>query len=97
MENTQAYQKAKKKVEARLGFKIHVAVYIAVNAILIGVNLINSPESLWFIWPLMGWGIAIFWHAMGVFVFSEESGTKESMIRKEMDRQLSRKQKHRSS
>lgn len=91
MENTEAYQKAKKKVQARLGFKNHLVVYLAVNAILISVNLINSPDYLWFIWPLMGWGIAIFWHAMSVFVFNKESGVTERMIREEMDKQLSNK------
>lgn len=92
MENTQAYQKAKKKVQARLGFKSHLAVYLAVNAILISVNLINSPDNLWFVWPLMGWGIAIFRHAMATFVFNKESGVTERMIRKEMDKQLSNKE-----
>jgi len=91
MENTQAYQKAKKKVQARLGFKAHLAVYLVVNAILIGVNFISSPDYLWFIWPLMGWGIAIFWHAMRIFVFNKESDFTERMIRKEMDKQLSSK------
>ena len=90
MENTQVYQNARKKVQARLGFKIHLAVYLAVNAILIGVNLINSPDYLWFVWPLMGWGIAIFWHAMGVFVFNK-AGVTERMIRKEMDKQILKK------
>lgn len=92
MENTQAYQKAKKKVQARLGLKIHLTVYLVVNAILISVNFLNSPDYLWFIWPLMGWGIAIFWHAMGVFVFNKESGVTERMIRKEMDKQLANKE-----
>jgi hypothetical protein len=91
MENTQEYQKAKKKVEARLGFKSHLTVYLVVNAILIGVNFISSPDYLWFIWPLMGWGIAIFWHAMGVFVFNKKSEVTERMIQKEMDKQLSNK------
>ena len=88
MENTEAYQKAKKKVEARLGSKAHLTVYLVVNAILVGVNLINSPEYLWFIWPLMGWGIAIFWHAMAVFVFDKKSDVMEKMILEEMDKQL---------
>ncbi|NER16577.1 2TM domain-containing protein [Spongiivirga citrea] len=92
MENTEAYQKAKKKVRARLGFKVHLAVYIAVNAILISINLINSPDYLWAIWPLMGWGIAIFWHAMNLYVLNKESGVTENMIRKEMDRQLLKKE-----
>lgn len=90
MENTKAYQKAKEKVEARLGFKVHLAVYLIVNAILITVNLVNSPEALWFIWPLMGWSIGIFWHAMGVFVFDKKgSEIFERMVREEMDKQFS--------
>jgi hypothetical protein len=89
MENTKAYQKAKKKVEERLGFKVHLTVYLVVNAILITVNLINSPDNLWFIWPLMGWTIGIFWHAMGVFVFNKDSEVIEKMIQKEMDKQIS--------
>ncbi|WP_299218236.1 2TM domain-containing protein [uncultured Aquimarina sp.] len=92
MENTEAYQKAKKKVKAKLNFKTHLTVYLVVNAILISINLINSPDYLWFVWPLMGWGIAIFWHAMSVFVINKESGITESMIRREMDKQLSKKE-----
>lgn len=89
MENTKAYQEAKKKVEARLGFKVHLTVFLVVNSILITVNLINSPNTLWFIWPLMGWGIGIFWHAMAVFVFDKKGPDMlERMIREEMDRQL---------
>ena len=88
MENTKAYQRAKKKVEARLGFRVHLTVYLFVNAILMTINLINSPEYLWFIWPLMGWGIGLFWHAMAVFVFDKKSALIENMIRKEMDKQL---------
>lgn len=92
MENTKAYQEAKKKVEARLGFKVHLTVYLVVNAILITVNLINSPNNLWFIWPLIGWSIGIFWHAMGVFVFKKDSEVIEKMIQKEMDKHISETQ-----
>lgn len=88
MENTRAYQRAKKKVEAKLGFNTHLAVYLVVNAILMTVNFIKSPENLWFIWPLMGWGIGIFWHAMTVFVFDKKTTLIDKMVRKEMDEQL---------
>jgi hypothetical protein len=90
MENTKAYQEAKKKVEARLGFKVHLTVYLVVNAILITVNLMNSPDNLWFLWPLLGWTIGIFWHAMGVYVFKQKSGVVEKMIQREMDKQISK-------
>ncbi len=91
MENQRAYQKAKRRVEAKVGFYIHLSVYIAVNLLLIIVNLTTSPEYLWFKWPLMGWGIGLFFHAIGVFVFSGRSLVTEQMIEKEMKKEASKK------
>ena len=92
MEKEEAYQKAKKRVEAKIGFYIHLAVYVGVNILLIIINLITSSEYLWFKWPLIGWGIGVFFHALGVFVFSGGSAIKEQMIEKEMKKEASKKQ-----
>jgi 2TM domain-containing protein len=84
------YEKAKKRVEEIKGFYSHLIVYICVNIVLVIINLVTSPGAIWFYWPLLGWGIGLFFHAMGVFVFSkfpgkqwEERKIKEVM--KEMD------------
>ncbi len=45
------------------GVAVHLFVYLAVNALLIGINLTYSPDNLWFIWPLLGWGIGLAGHA----------------------------------
>ncbi|MDH3580532.1 MAG: 2TM domain-containing protein [Hyphomicrobiales bacterium] len=45
------------------GVAVHLFVYIAVNALLIAVNVRSTPESLWFQWPLLGWGIGLAGHA----------------------------------
>ena len=92
MEKEETYQKAKKRVEAKIGFYIHLAVYVGVNILLIVINLITSSEYLWFKWPLIGWGIGLFFHALGVFVFSGGSAIKEQMIEKEMKKEASKKQ-----
>jgi hypothetical protein len=42
-------------------------VYIVINLLLFLINMIFSPATLWFIWPLLGWGIAIALHAFFVF------------------------------
>ena len=84
MENQEAYEKAKKRVEAKIGFYIHLAVYVGVNLLLLIINLTTSPEYLWFKWPLMGWGIGLFFHGLGVFAFSKGEVIKERMIEKEM-------------
>ena len=45
------------------GVAVHLFAYLAVNALLIGVNLIQTPDNLWFIWPLLGWGLGLAAHA----------------------------------
>lgn len=74
-----AYQNAKLKVE----FRIHLFSYIAVNLILAVVNILLSPETLWVIWPVLGWGIGLAVHAINVH-FATNSSVKERMIEKEM-------------
>jgi hypothetical protein len=84
MEQDKNYERAKERVEEKLGFFSHLAVYVIVNVILLVINLTQSPGQLWFYWPLMGWGIGVFFHGMGVFVFGEGSSMKERMIRREL-------------
>jgi hypothetical protein len=93
MENQEAYERAKKRVEAKFGFYIHLSVYIVVNLLLVVINFSTSTQYLWFKWPLMGWGVGLFFHALSVFLFSAGSAIKDQMIEKEMEREALRKQK----
>ena len=67
MDEQARYQEAKKRVEEIKGFYLHLASYLFVNVALIVINLLTSPEYLWFIWPLIGWGIGLIVHAFTVF------------------------------
>ncbi len=49
------------------GFFAHLRVYIIVNIILIVVNLFTSPSYWWSVWPLLFWGIGLFFHYMNTF------------------------------
>ena len=88
MENREAYERAKKRVEAKMGFYVHFVVYVGVNILLIVINFLSSPHYLWFKWPLMGWGIGLLVHGLGVFVFSKGKSIKERMIEKEMKKNM---------
>jgi hypothetical protein len=81
------YQKAKERVEAIKGFYIHLTVFVVVNLMLFSINMIVSPDSLWFIWPLMGWGIGFVFHALSVFGFLPRFGAdwEERKIREIME------------
>ncbi len=52
---------------ARAGFYIHLAAYLIVNGLLVGVNLLATPGRLWFFWPLLGWGAGLLAHALAAF------------------------------
>jgi len=90
MEDRELYERAKKKVEARIGFYIHLVVYLAVNTLLIIINLNTSPEYYWFKWPLLGWGIGLLFHGLGVYASSIGSSVKERMIQKQIKKESSK-------
>jgi hypothetical protein len=54
------------------GFFFHFSAYVLVNAILIVVNLLTTPDRLWFFWPLLGWGIGILAHGLAVYFSAGE-------------------------
>ena len=61
------YERARKKVEAIKGFYVHLSIYLLVNLFLLLLNILTSPDTLWFWMPLLGWGIAILAHGFSVF------------------------------
>lgn len=86
MKNQQAYANAKKKVEARMGFYIHLVIYLVVNTFLVILNLTFTKDYFWAIWPMLGWGIGLIVHALSTFVFTAESSLKKRLIEKEMQK-----------
>ncbi len=63
MDENEAYQKAKAKARRIKGFYHHLAAYILVNLLLIVINLIFSPDYLWFYFVTVFWGIGLVWNA----------------------------------
>jgi len=84
VENQEAYQRAKRRVESKYGFYRHMVIYAAVSILLIIINFSTSADYLWVMWPLIGWGFAVFLHALRVFVFPGGSIITEEMIEEEM-------------
>jgi len=49
-------------------FLAHLAAYVAVTLICAAVNLWLAPENLWFVWVLLGWGIAVATHGLALYL-----------------------------
>ncbi len=85
--NDEKYREAKKRVKELKDFYRNLLTYVGVNILLIIINLLTSPGSLWFYWVTIFWGIGIVLHASKVFIFKgkflgkewEEKKIKEMM------------------
>jgi fatty acid desaturase len=74
MSEDKIYEQAKKRVQARREFFIHLAVYIVVNIMLVLIWAFAAGRGFpWFIFPLGGWGIGLLSHGLRVFVFEGKS------------------------
>lgn len=85
MSDEEIYEQAKKTVEAKKGFYVHLTVYILVNIMLVLIWAFAAGRGFpWFVFPLVGWGIGVLFHFLGVFVF--EGGPSKAAIEKEAER-----------
>jgi hypothetical protein len=71
------------RIEKRRDFWTHVTAYVVVNALLTGIWFVtNDGDSFWPIFPLLGWGIGLVFHALDVY----RSPVTEERIQHEMRR-----------
>lgn len=75
-------QRAIRRIRARRGFWTHVAIYVAVNALLVVVWAMTGAGYFWPIWPILGWGLGVALSAARVFLRPTE--ISEARIEREM-------------
>jgi hypothetical protein len=84
MNQTIDYRDAKRHVERKLGFYIHLSVYLAVNTGLITLNILLASAKPWAVFPLLGWGIGLLFHGLAVFLHAPGAAWKQRMIDNEL-------------
>ena len=52
---------------AKIGLGYHLTAYLAVNAVLIWINLDIYPQYFWAKWSLAGWIVALLYHGFSTF------------------------------
>ena len=82
---------AKKRVQTRLGFITHLAMYLVTNASLILIWYLTGGGYPWFVWVMFGWGIGILGHASALVI-----GPGSAAERRAIDRELRRLHEARS-
>lgn len=86
---------ARKRAGAKLGWYIHLAVYLAVNSLMFLVSSMGMGHRQWSLFPALGWGVGLLFHGISVFVLGGGSGLRERMVQKERERLLEQQQKQR--
>ena len=92
--NDEAYMRARKRVKELKDFYTHVIVYIAVNIVLLVINLISSPDALWFYWATIFWGIGLGFHGLSVLLSGSFLGQEweDRKVKKYMDKEKGKDQ-----
>jgi len=70
------------------GFYTHLLQYALVIPLLWAINLLSHPQTIWAIWPTLGWGLGILLHAFRVFQPSAFLGPQWE--RREVEKRLGR-------
>ena len=55
---------AAQKVSFRFSVKIHIAIFIVVNVLLLLVNFFYTPELYWIVFPFFSWLIGVNIHTL---------------------------------
>lgn len=90
MNDEQLQRLARRRAAAKLGFFIHLAVFVLVNGGLRLLNHATTPDLAWSLWPLGGWALGLAIHGLAVFLAPGLGAMKARMTEEELRRLKSR-------
>ena len=81
-------QQAIRRLRAKQSFRTHLSIYAVINLMFVAIWFFGSRGPyghgyFWPIWPMLGWGIGLFFHWFGVY---RQMGLSEAKIQAEIDR-----------
>ena len=94
----EVYEEAEKRVKAKKRFYSHLGVYLTVNVILVIIWALSGDATnswsgygspvgnMWFLYPLIGWGIFVVINFLQVFVFKTSAHQEKRAIEKEAEK-----------
>ncbi|NJM42861.1 MAG: 2TM domain-containing protein [Brachymonas sp.] len=80
---------ARRRAGAKLGWFIHAAVFVCVNALLIVLSMLSGKA--WAIFPLAGWGLGLAIHGAAVWLASPGGTLHERLLQNERARLQTRR------
>lgn len=84
MNDTELHKLARKRVAMKMGFAIHLLVYVLVNAGLLTLSL--SRGGSWHWGPLLGWGLGLAIHGLVTLLNLRGQGLRDTLVAAEVER-----------
>lgn len=72
-----------KQIRKQRAFYVHLSIYAATNLFLIAIWALTGGGHPWFLYPLLGWGIAIVAHGASAFLLADP---EDLMLQREQRR-----------
>ena len=94
--DNEIYKIAKKRVSEKRKFYSHLMTWVIMSVFFILLNLFTS-DIFWAIFPILGWGVAVAFHAIRVFSFTYGDDWEQREIEKEIAKIKQNKQPHTDS
>ncbi|MGA1793858.1 MAG: 2TM domain-containing protein [Thermoplasmatota archaeon] len=88
-------KRIRKRVRKMRDFYTHLVVYLVINTMLVFIWYFTSGGFPWFVFPLGGWGIGLFFHWYSVFIEDGLMGKdwEDRKVKKLMEKEKGRKKK----
>lgn len=81
---TELRRLAERRVDAKVGFWIHAALFVVVNAGMAFANFTTASANPWFVWSAGCWGLALF--VQGLVVYLPVQAMRRQAIEAELER-----------
>jgi hypothetical protein len=59
-------ERARKQLKAKAEFRQHLTSFVVVNGFLVALWAITGRGYFWPVWPILGWGVGLTFHALSL-------------------------------
>ena len=84
LDPTRLEARARRRVGRKMGFYVHVLVFVLVNLGLFAINA-ASGEPRWAHFPLAGWGLGLAIHGIVTVIGLKGEGMRRRMLQREVE------------
>jgi 2TM domain len=85
MDDEELMKRARKRVDMKMAFYMHLLVYVCVNLGLYAINQYRGGQS-WHVFPLFGWGVGLAVHGIVTFLSLNGEGMRDRMLEAEIEK-----------